>query len=286
MRRPLAAIILPCVFAGCAADATRPDTSDAHISDVQRNIEVVDGRRMAFVPAAAFPMGCDVAEYEAREDLGCDDLGSASPVHTVSVPAFSIDVNEVTQAEFRAYVVATGAAEPQGCEGWDPVTRGEYPFACADWSQADAFCRWTGHRLCSEAEWELAARGPEGLRHPWGNGAPTCTLANLYDCTGQPGHTEPVASHPAGASPYGVEDMLGNAAEWVEDDYFPSHVGAPVDGSARVAAPRANVSVVKGGNFTSDRWIDANTRASLEHLPAGGTTSFGPGIRCCRSAAP
>ncbi len=275
-------VLLSWAVSACATDASsqaEPNTS------VDVDIEVVDGRRMAVVPAGSFAMGCDLSEYKSRDDAGCDDLGSASPVHRVSVPAFLIDVTEVTQLDYRAYLQATGQPEPTGCGGWDPATRGSHPFACADWPEADAFCRWSGNRLCTEAEWEFAARGPNGLRHPWGNEPPTCERANLLDCTGQPGDTLPVGTHPAGASPYGVEDMLGNAAEWVEDDHHLGHTGAPTDGSARMDTPRATRSVVKGGNYTYDQWNDASGRAGLDHLEPGATTSFGPGIRCCRSAA-
>lgn len=292
MFRHLASIVLLWWVSGaCGTDAgskTEADAGSKTEADTRdgpdASIEVVDGRRMALVPAGSFPMGCDYAEYQAREDLGCDDLGSASPVHTVSVPAYMIDVTEVTQADYGAFLQATGRPEPLGCEGWDLATRGAHPFSCADWADADAFCRWSGNRLCTEAEWEMAARGPGGLRHPWGNEPPTCDRANLLGCTGQPGETLPVGTHPTGASPFGVEDMLGNASEWAEDDHHHGHEGAPTDGSARVDSPRATISVVKGGNFTSDRWTDASSRAVGSHLSPGESMSFGPGIRCCRSA--
>jgi len=284
MFRTLVPIVLSSwTFGSCATDAgskTGADTREAP----DASVEIVNGRRMALVPAGSFPMGCDHAEYESREDLGCDNLGSASPVHTVSVPAFLIDVTEVTQADYGAFVQAKGRPEPTTCGEWDPARRGAHPFSCADWPDADAFCRWSGNRLCTEAEWEMAARGPSGLRHPWGNEPPTCERANLVGCTGQPGETLPVGTHPTGASPFGVEDMLGNVAEWVEDDYRYGHEGAPTDGSARIDAPRSTRSVVKGGNFSYDRWTDASSRGDLEHLPVGAAMALGPGIRCCRSA--
>lgn len=275
--------LLIVVVLGACSDASRVVDTTPPI-DVRPEIEVLGGRAMALVRGTTYEMGCDYEEYAARRDLGCDDLGSASPVLSVTVPTFRIMVNEVTQREFAEYLSAAARPEPASCQEWDPTTNAERPYQCADWSDADAFCRWAGSRLCSEAEWELAARGPASWRHPWGNDAPTCERANLFGCTGQPGHTLPVGTHPLGASPYGVQDMLGNVAEWVEDDYHASHVGAPTDGSAWVDAPRAAVSVVKGGNFTStERTADASERAELAHLEPDATMNFGPGIRCCRS---
>jgi formylglycine-generating enzyme required for sulfatase activity len=95
-----------------------------------------------------------------------------------------------------------------------------YPIGGVSWFAAKDFCDWRGARLPSEAEWEKAARGPDGLEYPWGNEwDPAITN------TGDDGEWEegiaPVGSYPQNKSPYGVYDLSGNVWEWVADWYEP-----------------------------------------------------------------
>lgn len=111
------------------------------------------GVPMALVPAGSFQMG---SEYD-----------SESPVHTVMLDAFYIDIYEVTNLRYAECVDAGECASPGVCSDFDNVTYVYHPVVCIDWSEAQAYCKWRGARLPTEAEWEKAARGKmEGRRYP------------------------------------------------------------------------------------------------------------------------
>ena len=165
---------------------------------------------MVEIPAGAFSMG--------QDDGGREDR----PAHDVDLPAYEIDKFEVTNADFAVFVEATGYesdAEKQGKKSWrDSFKEGReaHPVVKVTWNDAVAFCEWAGKRLPSEAEWEKAARGTDRLRYPWGNEWDP-SKANVKE-TGLRS-TAVVGSFGAGASPYGLEDMVGNAWEWTSDWY-------------------------------------------------------------------
>jgi len=145
------------------------------------------------------------------------------PAHAVTLEAFEMDMFEVTNADFAKFVEATGyqtEAEKAGEAGWRAYAEGKdnHPVVKVSWNDADAYCRWAGKRLPTEAEWEKAARGTEGVIYPWGNEWDPAK-AN----TKQSGFrgTVAVGSFAEGASPYGVHDMAGNVWEWMADWYQP-----------------------------------------------------------------
>lgn len=137
----------------------------------------------------------------------------------------------------------------------DPPSYTSHPVVQVSWHDAVSFCKWlsdrTGvaFRLPTEAEWEKAARGSDGRIYPWGNRPPTPSHANYNDMVGG---TTPVGSYPAGVSPYGAYDMIGNVWEWCYDwydaAYFksspPRDPTGPVEGELRV---------YKGGAYGVDR---------------------------------
>jgi formylglycine-generating enzyme required for sulfatase activity len=201
------------------------------------------GGDMCDVAAGAFQMGCNSAV-----DTEC--FGGESPYHSVTVPAFKVDKYEVTAAEYKACVDASGctAANTTGGCNYNVGGKESHPIDCVDWNQAKAYCEWAGKRLPTEAEWEKAARGTDGRKYPWGNDALDCNRAvhSVSPCNNS--GTVPVGSKPAGVSPYGAEDMEGNVWEWVEDWYHDSYTGAPSDGSAWVN-PAGSYRVWRGGSW-------------------------------------
>lgn len=232
---------------------------------------------MCHVPYGPFMMGCN-------EDVDDECAATELPYHEVFVPSFFIDENQVTVGSYQGCVNAGACTSPSS---YCTANRSEdHPVTCVDWDQARAYCAWMGKRLCTEAEWEKAARGLDGNKYPWGNEPVTCEHAVFNEegvAAGRgcgTGTTSSIGSRPDGASPYGVLDMLGNVFDWVEDDWFDSYEQTLADGSARIDPARGYDKVARGGAyFSRSNILRASHRSGLErHL--GDETS---GIRCCRS---
>jgi formylglycine-generating enzyme required for sulfatase activity len=145
-------------------------------------------------------------------------LSGEYPQRQVELPAFLIDKYPVTNRQFAEFCQAIGhPPRPHWPNGKPPEALLDHPVVCVNRADALAFCAWVGKRLPTEAEWEKAARGEQGLAFPWGNEFdPEACQWNPEKLPG-PVHTAPVSAHPKGASPYGVVDMVGNVAEWCAD---------------------------------------------------------------------
>jgi len=183
-----------------------------------------DGAPMVLIPAGVFPMGVP----EGDRDGGRDEY----PRHDVQVDAFYIDKYETTNGRYFEFVKATGHRVPQNPRNptrnlWqgDAITESlaDRPVVNVDWADAEAYCRWAGKRLPTEAEWEKAAKGTADRRFPWGNVEPTNKHLNFNQQWIGEKTLMPVGSYEAGKSPFGVHDMAGNVWEWVHDWYDAKH---------------------------------------------------------------
>lgn len=214
-----------------------PRPTSTPVKPVTTQVSSVDGMVQVYIPSSEFQMG------SLEGDLNAGD--EEKPRHPVHLRAYWIDRTEVTNAMYARCVLAGDCQPPKEVYSktrahyYDAPEFSDYPVVYVSWYDASAYCKWAGRRLPSEAEWEKAARGVDGRLYPWGDQPPGREQANFNS---QIGDTSRVGSHPAGASPYGVLDMAGNAAEWVSDWYeeayykvsaYTNPVG-PADGEFKV----------------------------------------------------
>lgn len=196
---------------------------------------------MITIPAGPFIRGTDAGGFDEQ------------PPREIFLDEFRIDRYEVTNHQYGEFVVATGhrkAGPPSRYAKNISKMRGpNQPVVYVSWDDAQAYCRWKGKRLPTEAEWEKAMRGADGRLWPWGNveqakGANWARVSDGYEATA------PVGTFVTDTSPYGVMDGAGNIMEWVEDWY--------VEGYYQESAERNPPSpdhgvyrVLRGGAYTT-----------------------------------
>ncbi|MBV8858990.1 MAG: SUMF1/EgtB/PvdO family nonheme iron enzyme [Acidobacteria bacterium] len=183
--------------------------------------------------------------------------GTGLPLRRVIVKPFIVAETETTNEQYRDYLKETGhPAPPNWKEGEFPSGAALEPVAGVTWQEAADYCKWLSGklgvtvRLPTEAEWELAARGPQGLKYPWGNEWDARAAASTE--TG--GRVRAVKSYPAGRSPFGAYDMAGNVWEWVEDEATDAEGRPKLEGGAKLR-------VIRGGAATEPRaFVSATAR--------------------------
>lgn len=180
-----------------------------------------DGTEMVLIPGGWFWMGCNKEEDP-------EALDRESPRHLHFVKPFYLSITCVTVAQFKRFVEETGYrggdypgtgdgySERWGYWKKDPD---DHPVRYVNWFDAKAYCEWAGLRLPTEAEWELAARGYQALKYPWGNGWEDGQRVCWTEQKGPGGETAPVFYHPEGVSPLGTFQQSGNVCEWCENWY-------------------------------------------------------------------
>jgi len=174
------------------------------------------------------------------------------PMRKVILDSFWISKNDVTVSQFGDFCEATGfkfdwvGRKPDwGWEGKD-----DRPMVNVTWEEARAYCKWAGGDLPTEAQWEKAARGPDGRNYPWGNDWKP-NMAWYREGNAGVSEPSPAGSFPKGASPCGALDMAGNVAQWCLDWYG---VPDPTDTKNPVGPGFGTKRVIRGGNF-NDRKV-------------------------------
>jgi formylglycine-generating enzyme required for sulfatase activity len=195
---------------------------------------------MVVLPAGSFDMGGAGTPFDR-------------PLHRVTIgQQFALSRHEITFDDWDFCVDAGGCRFKPDDRGWG---RGRRPAINISWFDAQEYVMWlslkTGqsYRLPSEAEWEYAARAGTQTSFYWGAQVGT-RQANCRDCQTGAG-VEPLSVGMFPANAFGLYDMSGNAAEWVEDCWNESYNGAPQDGSAW-AKGNCLLRVLRGGSFASD----------------------------------
>ena len=258
---------------------------------------------MQCIPAGEFIRGSN--DHEADE----------KPEEKIYLDAFFIDTYETTNKEFNECLAQGKCKEclkhnkcSQVTAGYGKPYQGEkQPVVGISWYTAKEYCEFRGKRLPTEAEWEKAARGPNGNLYPWGNEPATCERAVIE--TGAPGdkrkgcfakklpvdwhmHTSDVGTRAPGV--YGLYDMAGNSWEWVEDWYSPSYAACgdacrgknpkgPCGG--KESCPGFTRKVLKSGSWW---WPGDYTRGSKRrsHSPENFPEYHHFGFRCAQNAKP
>jgi iron(II)-dependent oxidoreductase len=256
------------------------------------------------IPGGSFSMGTSTEPWA---------LDNERPAHRVDVAAFWLDTFPVTNGQFLAFIEAGGYDDPRlwSEKGWAHRTEADLvapqswardgqsylrrrfgrieavpldePVQHVSWHEADAYARWAGKRLPTEAEWEKAARhDPEtdrSRRYPWGDDDPTPERANLGQRFLQPA---PVGSYPAGVSAYGVHQLIGDVWEWTSSDFngYPGFVAWPYREYSEVFFGM-NLKVLRGGAWSVDPVVCRGTFRNWD-LPI--RRQIFAGFRCARDA--
>jgi len=226
---------------------------------------------MVDIPAGEFEMGID----------GTQALEDEKPLHRPWLDGYAIDRYEVTTAQYATFLAVADRPRPWQWDTVDMASHGDRPVVGVTWFDADAYCRWKGKRLPTEAEWEKAARGTDGRLYPWGSQMPSKELANFalgarfsYSLV-----LWPVQSFEAGKSPYGLHHMAGNVYEWVQDWYATAYY--EISPAKNPQGPeQGQFKVLRGGSWSDlPKYLLTYSRFKL---PPDTRNSY-TGFRCVKS---
>lgn len=282
------AMSAPCIAAGLPPAACAGVPANDDWTPLIREFEGVE---MVLVPAGCFAMGHE------------DGFRGEQPVHEICFDQpFWIDRTEVTVAQFARFlngqdepvddyapwlnvwaVIAPPRVQLARQEGtWAPL-RGlaNRPLESVTWAGAAAYCAWRAARLPGEAEWEYAARGPDGLLYPWGN---EFVADKVVRATYE--EIPEVGSKPQGASWVGALDMSSSLFEWTNSLYAPYPYDAADGREVGLDTGSAGERVMRGGSWYHMEGMhdDVSATARFRALPYQAASSYG--LRCARSLDP
>lgn len=218
---------------------------------------------MVLIPAGEFKMGTDTERDPPIE----------MPEHVVDLPAFYIDVYEVTHGEWIGFTTESDYV-PQGTwRDFYNIGKEDYPVSNVTLEDARAFCEHVGKRLPTEAEWEKAARGPDSLKYSWGD-VWDATKANTSE-TGMR-NTQEVGQAVGDLNAYGLYDTVGNVQEWTSDELKPY----PDSPARRHESFRKKFIAVRGSSYA----MKGRTMPLYQRSGYAPDSQFGTGFRCARDA--
>ncbi len=241
---------------------------------------------MRCIPGGEFTRGSE--RVSLQEDTR-KKVRDERPVQRIEISTFLMDTTEVTYGAYQE-CVAAGACKKAG-PNYRGYSNPQQPMLGANWYHARDYCKFRGKRLPTEAEWEKAARGPDGERYATGDGPLSCKDAIIQEGGEKgcgTGRTWDVQSRPV--ERYGLYDMSGNSWEWVADWYSPDYAACGADCNGRDPrgpcggkddCPGRKMKIVRGGSW----WWDAESSLASNrrpHFPANKPFHHF-GFRCARS---
>jgi len=267
----------------------------------------VDGGEMVCVPSGSFLMGSQadaissLLEFDRR--VSKEFFRAEYPQHEVFLSSFYIDRYMVTNAQYQLFMQATGHPAPKywriapDTGGKSPFPVGEknpdHPVVGVAWQDASAYCKWSGKRLPSEAEWEKAARGGlMGQIYPWPSRIKERINSQLsrekanYGGVGGPDRwhwTAPVGSFPP--NQYGIFDMAGNGFEWCNDWYAEDYYSRSPARNP-LGADTGLTRVLRGGSWNNNLYGKYQMRCAYRFHLRPKTRNMVIGFRCAVDAPP
>jgi formylglycine-generating enzyme required for sulfatase activity len=235
---------------------------------------------------------------------GSNESPDEQPQIETSLTPFFMDCRPVTNSDFLLFIEDGGYSNPEYWlpEGFEFINELEiqhplywkdtnwnlpdHPVTGVSWFEADAYARFQGKKLPTEAQWEFAAKGNDNRRYPWGNTEPSALFTTFApDCEPEDlvRKSTPWHAHPQNRSPFGCIDMAGNLSEWCRDNYFPNYSWDKIGIDPLFLSNISDDHVTRGGSGLHDEnYLRCTSRDSYPPTVRDNIVGF----RCIREIAP